>query len=129
MVLLGIGIPGDGVIAVTTKSQDADHNWCPVCAGRLVRQKQHQMLASSTSVGGMRRVWQDRSLETLMHEQPQIFNGPQQRFLIEVGGTVNVHLFLHLDHAALGAKLREATAGLKASVDANQPVSPPVPLS
>lgn len=38
MVLLGIGIPGDGVIDVAAKSQDADHNWCPVCAGRLVRQ-------------------------------------------------------------------------------------------
>lgn len=60
-----------------------------------------------------------------MHEQTQQYPPPPQRFLIEVGGTVNVHFYVHFDHAALGAKLREATSDLKAAVDANQPS--PVP--
>ena len=57
---------------------------------------------------------------------PKIFQGYEHR--LTICGKVDIHFHVHFDHAALSAKLREATSELKAAVDANQP-SPPAPLS
>lgn len=55
---------------------------------------------------------------------------PAYRYQVEhrLSGEAHVyfHVHIHFDHAALAAKLREATSDLKAAVDANQP---PVPTS